>query len=474
MNVHNLDDGAAVAPAVMRAAKSGPVVVPAAPAVDAADPPWTPAPLAWYSVAMISLVAVFGSLDQGAMSLMVNNIKRDMQLSDVQMGLLVGAAYSTAYFLCGLPMARVSDSGKRKFILPGGLALFSLGAALCGIAQSFTQFVVCRLVMGAGMSVKGPVSVSLIPDLIPRKHLQRAFSVYNLSIQLSMGVAMMLGGFLLGHLAKVPNFVVPGLGEIYDWQVVFFVFGAPGILVALLMMATMPEPVRRGRKTQGKAPLKDLGNFLFKSKATWVLIPILLASAIGGIENSGIGTWRPAFYERTYGWKPQDFGPIVGASTFITVPIGLILGTLLSEYLAKKKHYDSHLKVVFISHVISLPLTIVAPLMPTIWLALGCTMLGSVVTMMAAPAQLTAMQIVTPNEMRAQVNALYMLTIAVIGIGFGPVVVGGLTTYVFQESELRLAMVAVASVGGPLSVLLIWRTLKPYGELQRQLIEREG
>jgi MFS family permease len=460
------------APAASEARAADAATAPSA----AAEPPWLPAPVAWYSVAMISLVAVFSGLDNGVLALLVNHIKRDMHLSDVQIGLLVGGAYSASYFVFGLPMARVADAGRRKLILPGALFVFSLGTFCIGISQNFWQFLLSRMLVGAGGSTKAPVSASLIPDLIPRKYLTRAFAIYHFATTASVGLSFILGGLVLGWLAGLPPLVVPVLGLIHDWQIVFFTFSIPGCLVALLMVLTLPEPVRRGRKAQGKAPpLSELFRFLFKSPATRVLIPLLLGAAVSGIEIHGIGTWRPAFYERTYGLKPQDFGPIIGASSFITIPLGLFLGAMLVEHFGRKGDYGSHMKVVFLSHATAVPLTIISPLMPTFWLALGCSMVSAVLTMMASPAQLTAMQVVTPNEFRAQVNATYMLTVGLLGFGLGPLVIGAMTDLLFDsEAHLRYAMVTMAAIGGPIALLLYGLAVRPYSRVHRQAMEAEG
>jgi MFS family permease len=102
-------------------------------------------------------------------------------------------------------------------------------------------------------------------------------------------------------------------------------------------------------------------------------------------------------------------------------------------------------------------------------LALICALASVFLVTASAPSMLAAMQIVTPNELRAQVNALYMFTVSVIGQGFGPTVIALMTRYLFSsEADLRYAMVTAAAIGGPASLALIWLTLKPYGEAYRR------
>jgi MFS family permease len=199
-----------------------------------------------------------------------------------------------------------------------------------------------------------------------------------------------------------------------------------------------------------------------------VLIPILLAAAVSNIEEVGVGSWRTVFYERTYGWSPAQFAPILGTASLILTPIGLALGAWLSSALMKAGRYDANMRIVLWVAFISIPLSIAGPLMPSFELALACSLANLTLTIAAAPCQLAAMQVMTPNELRGQVNALYMFTLSVLGQGLGPTVVALMTDYLFQsEADLRYAMVTAAAVAGPVTLFLIWKAVRPYGDYYR-------
>jgi MFS family permease len=424
---------------------------------------WASPKTAWFTISMIGIVTVFGQMDRAIFYLLVSSIKRDLAFSDTQMSLLMGLAYSGAYFLFGLPIARLTDVWHRKIILPSALAAWSVGTALCALSSGFVSLFIARSIVGAGESVKGPCSVSMISDLFPRDKLPRAFAFYNLCIRGGEALALIVGGLLIGLLANV-TLELPGYGTMRDWHLVFLIFGVPGVLFALLFLALVREPARHGRTTKGSMPIRDVAHFLFKGPSRAVLLPILLAAAVGSIEMVGIGSWRPVFYERTYGWGPADFAPIMGVTTLIITPIGLAAGAFLAERFARKGHADANMRIVLWVQVGSLPLGIISPLMPSFELALACSLLGSLLVTMSAPAQLAAMQVVTPNELRGQVNALYMFTVAVLGQGLGPTAVALMTDFLFQsEADLRYAMVTLAAISGPITLGLIWMSLKPYG-----------
>jgi MFS family permease len=434
----------------------------------AAEPDWAPPRVAWFTMCMIGLVMIFGQMDRAIFYLLVSQIKADLQFSDTQMSLLMGVAFSGAYFLCGLPIARLSDVGRRKLILPAALGVWSLGTTLCAVTGNFWQLFAARSLVGAGESVKGPCAVSIISDLFPPRKLARGFAFYSFSIRVGEALALIVGGLLIGLFATLGSIQAPVLGELRGWHMIFIIFGAPGILFAFVFALTVKEPARHGRRIQGSVPLSECFAFLFKSRPGAVLIPILLAAAVSNIEDVGVGSWRPVFYERTYGWGPADFAPIQGLASLILTPIGLMLGAWLAESMMKRKRYDANMRVVLWAAFISIPLSIAGPLMPTFELALACSLSNLTLTIAASPCQLAAMQVVTPNELRGQVNALYMFTLSVLGQGLGPTVVALMTDYLFQsEADLRYAMVTTAAVAGPIALFLIWKAVRPYGDFYR-------
>jgi len=430
--------------------------------------PWPNARRAWYTVVVLALVSMMSNIDRGVVNLLVESIKRDLFLSDTEISLLVGFAFSFFYMICGLPMARVADSYSRKIILTTGLAIWSGATALCGLAQTFWQLFAARGLVGAGESVKGPCSMSMIADLVQRERLPRAFAIYQMGITAGMAGSMIIGGVLIGLLANMPPIALPAGLVIRDWHMVFLICGIPGLSLALLMIFTVREPVRRGRKNRNAVPIRDIARFL---GGKWrIYLPLLLSIAIGSIENFGLLVWRPAFFERTYGWGPEVIGPILGVMMLIAVPIGLALGTALAEYYIRRGRDDAMLRVCFISQLLSVPLAVATPLMPTPWLALALGMAASIAGAMSAPGQNSAIQIITPNAMRGQVSAIYLFTISVIGGGFGPTAIALITDNIFADpAMLRYSMAMFTAVVGPIGAVLLWLTLKPYAAVIRGL-----
>ncbi|OJY66964.1 MAG: hypothetical protein BGP16_17235 [Sphingobium sp. 66-54] len=428
---------------------------------------------AWYAVVVIALVSFVSNIDRGIINLLVEPIKHDLALTDTSVSLLVGFAFSFFYMLCGLPMARVSDAHNRKIILTCALTVWSIATALCGLAQQFWQLFAARGLVGAGESVKGPCSMSMISDLVPRDRFPRAFAIYQLGINAGMGGALILGGFLLAVFAHVDPIDLGGGFVIKDWHLVFLVASAPGLLLALVMALTVKEPARRGRTRKGQAPIGEVVRFV---TSNWrIYVPLLLSIAIASIETFGMAVWRPTLFTRTYDLSLSISGTLVGTMMLVATPIGLGAGAMLAEYLIRRRHDDAMVRVCFYAHIMSVPLAILMPLMPTWWLCFGVGLLAAIAGGMAAPGQNSAIQIITPNEMRGQINAVYLFAISVIGGGFGPTAIALLTDYVFGNDEmLRYAMSLFVAIVGPIGILCAWLAMKPYGVAARRAAEAEA
>ena len=426
---------------------------------------------AWYSVVVLALVSMMSNIDRGIVNLLVGPIKRDLHLSDTEISLLIGLTFSFAYVLFSFPLSRLADTRSRKVILTTGLTLWSLATVLCGLAQQLWQLFAARALVGAAESVKGPCSMSMIADLVPHDKLPRAFAIFQLGITGGMAGALALGGVLLAAFAGLPPLSLPGGIVVRDWHLVLLATGLPGLLLALVMWGTVHEPERRDRRSKSAVPLRDVVRFL---RLNWKFYaPLFLSIAIASIESYGLQAWRPAFFQRTYGWGPERVGPLLGGAILIATPLGLSLGTLLSEYLNKRRPQDALVVSCLLAYGLTLPMFVAMPLMPDPWLSLALGFLGFTALSMTAPGQNAAIQLVTPNEMRGQISALYLFAISVVGGGFGPTAIALITDRFFHdEAMLRYAMAGFTLMVGPVILLLILSAVKPYALAYRRMQSR--
>src|SRR5262245_11650452 len=437
-------------------------------ALEATSEPWPSPTQAWYGVFVFALALMINILDRQIVSLIIAPIKRDLNLSDTQMGWLMGPAFVIFYMILGLPIARMVDYKSRRTILGVGVAIWSFMTSMCGLAQGFWQLLVCRVGVGSGEACSGPATFSMLADLFPKEKLPRAIAVLNFGFYAGTGLALILGGIIATAFADVPTVTLPLVGiTMRGWQLTFIIVGLPGLIVAALM-TTVREPKRRGRMSANTndstkpIPIRDVFAFLNKYRTTFA--PIYIGMGIQVVMTYGGLTWGPAFYMRTFGWTPKEYGLVIGLITVTVMPIGTLLGSMLAERFARAGRDDANLRVVLLGKLLALPFGILFPFLRSANLAITVSTI-SLFLLSLTPAPLNAaLQVITPNQMRGQITALFLFVFNVIGFALGPLLVALFTDYVFHaESQIGYSLVLMGLTLGPLGTFVIWLGLKPYG-----------
>ena len=422
---------------------------------------------AWYAVWMIALANALDAVDRGGISLLIEPMKRDLRISDFEISLLTGFAFSLLYGCVGLPLSRLADTRNRKRIIGGVMVVWSVATAATGFARGFASLFAMRGVTGAAISLKGPNGLSMISDLVPRQKLPTAMAIYNGGVSIGAGFTSIIVGMLLGFLGG-KMFNVFGVA-LKDW---FLIIGTPGALLGLIFLLTVREPPRRGRATNMRLPILDVFRFFWSEKA--IYLPFIIGSALLQIEAYGVLQWRFPFYSRTFGWGPAFIGPLTGYATLALTPVGLGLGAWLGQKWEQRGDAGAMVKLSILGSCFSLPLTLASLLAPNPWWSFGLSTASVVAIGISAPGAVAALQNVTPNQFRGQISALYLFTIGVIGGGVGPSVVALFTDYVFRdEAMLRYSMVVVTVLFGAAGLWLKFVCLKPYKERVSRVIAEE-
>ena len=255
--------------------------------------------------AILTLALMVATIDRGILSVLVEHIKHDLHVSDTQFSVLTGFAFVFFYAFLGLPIARLADRHSRRLIIGVGIAFWSLMTACSGIAQSYQQLFWARVAVGAGESSFAPATYSILTDSFPPAKLPVAMSLLSIGFVCGGGFSLVAGGAALQAVAAIGPVALPGIGALHSWQLVFFLVGIPGLIIALLM-TTVGEPERRGllATVDGvrpeKVPIRVIGRFLSEERRTF--LPIFAAMGIKTLLSFGAIVWTPAFFVRTYGW----------------------------------------------------------------------------------------------------------------------------------------------------------------------------
>jgi MFS family permease len=426
--------------------------------------PWPHTALAWLALVLVTMATVMNFFDITVFQLMATSIKQDFALTDPQLGLLLGPAGILFYVLVGIPLARLVDIYRRTFILGLGLVVTSGMTALGGVTQSFGQFFGTRMFVGVGGSAHGPGTYSLLADYVRPKWLPWAFAFLQLGFILGGGLGNIIGGAMLGHVAGWAP-VQAGPLLIRGWQWVLIWTGIPGLVIACCLFA-LPEPPRRGKVSDsGVLPLSGVLREIWARRA--VYFPLFIGLALTALEAGGLASWRQPFMARTYGWTPEKIGAWGGAIFLVAFPLGVLLGTWLNGFLARR-YRDAPVRTTAIVFAICIPFSVLSPLMPSGELAVILGSLAGVFAGAAAVPQNVAIQTVTPNEMRGQVTAIYLFMFVVFGALWASLV-PLVTVYVAGgEQNLWISMTLIAAILLPIAVYAIMRGMKPYAiEVER-------
>jgi MFS family permease len=428
----------------------------------------TPGP---YLVVVLALAYMLSFMDRQILGLMVGPIRQDLGLTDVEVSLLQGMAFAILYGLGSLVVGRIADACNRSLLIAVGIAFWSLMTGACGFAVNFATLFVARAGVGIGESVLSPAAYSMLADAYPPRDLPRAMAGFTIGGILGAGLGFVLGGLVVAYTSQDSTVTVPLVGEVRSWQAVFVLIGLVGIPVGILA-ATVREPERHGllRDTEGCR----MENVSAKLALSFILarwrgyVPVTLSAAALSILGYGYLGWFPTYLIRVHGINAGPAGVSIGVVYLCFGPIGALSGAKLANYLQKRGYADANLRAVCLIAV-GLTVASIGTLAPNGPVAL----VGSIPVAFLLASYLglaaAALQLVTPNQMRGRVSALFQLTINLMGLGLGPTIVATLTEHVFRNDlAIGRSLTITVAGAGLIAFALMVLSLGPY---RRMLID---
>lgn len=427
---------------------------------------WPHPARAWWAVAVLTFAYIVSFIDRTAMSLLIEPIKADLNLSDVQIALLQGAAFGVFYTVMGLPLGWLADRKNRIRLIMVGATLWCLATALCGLARNFAQMFLARIGVGVGEAALSPSALSIISDNFPKERRGLPIAVYSMAVSLGTGLALVIGGGVIQMVNAAPPISLPVIGAVAGWQAVFIVIGLGG-LTLIPLLATVREPARRNEDI---APGAGVSAEIEKPR----LWPFLLANrdffgrhygglAICSLLIAGVLSWAPAYFIRVHGWSAGETGLRYGLMFMICGPLGTVGAGYLSGVLARRGVRGAALMITGGGVLLAtLPLAL-AGFAVDGWTALTWFSLAMVLFAAPGGVAVQALQEVCPNALRGQAAALYFFAANMIGMTFGPLIVATLTEQVFSDPmAIGKSLGVLAIVVGPVSGLILLSGYRGY------------
>jgi len=387
-----------------------------------------------YVLAMLTLVYIFNFIDRQLLVILQESIKKELHLSDTQLGLLSGFTFAIFYVTLGIPIARLADRGSRRNTVAVSLGLWSVMTACSGIARSFYQLLLARIGVGVGEAGGSPPAHAMISDYFPPEKRATAFSIYSAGIYFGILIGFLMGGYLNQHLG---------------WRTAFFVVGVPGIIFSLLFYITVKEP-RRGATDINPAATNEphsLGEVLRVLYSTKTFVFLAAASALNVFCIYGLLNWTPSFLQRLHDMKSAQVGALLGLIYGIGGAIGSFAGGLLTDRFGKTDK-QWYLKVPAYAIIITIPCAAGAIFLPGTYPSLACLGLVALLQSMYLGPSLAVAHSLVPASMRSLTSAVFFLVINLVGLGFGPLVVGFI-------SDLLKPALGIESLRWAMSIILV-------------------
>ena len=423
-----------------------------------------PGPLrAWLVIAVLLLAYTVAFVDRQILSLMVQPIRADLQLSDTAISLLHGFAFAIFYTFLGMFLGRWADRGSRKAMIVGGMVLWCLATVACGFAQTFHQLFAARIMVGVGEATLSPAAYSLISDYFAPARRGRAMSAYTMGIFVGSGVALILGGLAVTAASQEAAVTLPLAGTVRPWQAAFMIVGIPGLAVAGLMLFVR-EPKRKERR-KGDHPLPDVAEtFAFFRARAGILFAIVTGFGVNAIISYGLSAWVPSLFIRVHHWSAGDIAFAYGVILLTAGCAGILCGGWLADRMTNSGKPDGALRASLLGMAAVIPVVPFVGLASTPALSLAALAWTSFFLGVPTGIAPAALHAITPNEFRGQVTALYLFAINLIGMGFGPTFVALTTDRVFR-SDLAVghSLALVTGMAAIVAFALIAAARRGYG-----------
>jgi MFS family permease len=438
------------------------------------DPGW----YGWYVSILLCALYTLSFVDRLIVGLLVEPIKADLGLNDTQISLVHGFSFAIFYTIFGLVMGRLADVLNRRNLIAFGVFTWSILTVLCGAASRFWHLLFMRVGVGIGEAALTPAAYSMLTDYFPPEKRSTALSVFSAGVYLGIAGAFTGGAYAYRFIESWLNgrggLVLPFVGDVQTWQLVFVAVGTPGLILGVLLFTVREPPRKSSRKRQGPdRDVPELSEVLKYFRKNWRSIlghnmGIALISAAAYSRD----LWNTPFFERTYGWKLYESGPWYGLVVLVAGVCGVMLGGRIGDWMRVRHGASSNMLVMLFASVGWLPFGLSYPLMPTATLALVLIFPAIFMTAVPYGCAAAAVQEMMPPRMRGTASALMLSGNAIIGLGIGPTAVALVTDYVFGDANaLRYSLVIVCGLIQLAGALFIFSALGPFRQTMARMKE---
>ncbi len=399
----------------------------------------------YYILFVMMLTYMFNITDRMVMSILIEDIKADFVLTDTQIGLLAGTAFTLFYVLLGIPAGRLADRTNRKKMVSIAVSLWSLMTALCGVATGFWTLFLARLGVGVGEAGGNPPAISILTNYFQSHELSRAMGVFSVGAVLGPVIGFVAGGLL---------------AEAYGWRWTFIILGLPGVLLGVLIYLTVREPDRSQFSAAGEETAKATTQepFAKTMSSLWrnrIFMRVALANALAVTASYAFAIWLAPILIRNFEIPVSQVGIYLGIVWIAGGVPGMIIGGYVTDKLALKnpKWRAWYCAIVVL---VALPLLCLCLLTDNLILALVLYAVGyGVHSSTQGPAIAMMQSSVSPTE-RGTASSIASLSATFLGYFIGPAVAGAISDSLAPDHgtlSLNYAVIGITILSLTLAIL---------------------
>lgn len=381
-----------------------------------------------FILGLLLLVNILNFVDRLLPSILVGGIRKDLGLSDAQIGLMAGVAFAVIYSFAGVALARVADLRSPRLVISLSLAFWSLATALSGLAQGFWQLFMARAGVAAGEAGCTPAAHALIARVFATERRSLAVALFSLGVPIGGTLGLILGGWI---------------NDVLSWRAAFFVVGLPGLAVAVLVRFSIPDPPHQSPQHTRTDSLGGTVKFLFAIRS---FRHMAIASSLFAIGSYAMNVFAASFLMRTHHMTPRHAGLALGIASGLGGLVGTFAGGAIADWLGRS---DPRWRqgVPAVGLALSAPTALAAYLVPDPTLSVILLTLVYLLGLLYFAPTFAAAQSLVPDSIRASTTGVLLFCLTLIGASVGPYVVGlvsDLLTPQFGAMSLRYAMCLMA------------------------------
>jgi MFS family permease len=396
-------------------------------------------------LALLTLIYVFNTMDRGIYAILAEPIRRELLLSDTQLGLLTGLAFALFYTVFGIPVAWLADRVGRVRVIVVACVIWSICSAAGGLASRFSHLALARMGVGIGEAGGAAPSYSLISTVYPPERRGTALGIFHLGASIGMLISATVSAWVAAH---------------YGWRVALAVISLPGVLFAVILFLLVEEPAN---DVSGR-PQRSLPVSIRLFLSDPVLRLTALAAGISSCTSFSINAWLPSYLMRVQGMSLSDMSQYYGAPFALFSGLGMWSAGFIADRLDRRVA-GAYALVPACALLLTAPALVLATSMPDWASSFMAFWLPVMLAQMFLAPMLTIIQNHSAPELRGTASAIFLFVNSLVGAGLGPLYVGTISDLLkpaYGIESLRFGLMALAPIALSASAvqLMIVRRLR--------------